>query len=314
SSASRCSRCRSISTQARHWSPCSAAARPPCCSGWPARGPRLPPDRRSNCARRDPIRPNCDEVLGRVRSLDTGRPKHDIVGESGQRAGGKDSNTMADYEDRALRSQSAAAGLVDTGLRSYMLRVYNYMLVGLLLTGATAYAVAEIPAIRALVFFISFRITRMSLATAQTSFWAYAGINGIALAPIVLAYAGADVAQAFFVTAATFGAMSLYGYTTQRDLTGFGSFLFMGLIGIVIAMIVQFFLQSAVMNFVISVIGVLVFTGLTAYDTQWIKNAYVSGDDTATAGKKAIYGALKLYLDFINLFLFILRLMGNGRR
>jgi len=248
---------------------------------------------------------------------------------------------MADYEDRALRSQSAAAGLVDTGLRSYMLRVYNYMLVGLLLTGATAYAVAEIPAIRelfyavnpatmrmgltplgwvaliapiALVFFISFRITRMSLATAQTSFWAYAGINGIALAPIVLAYAGADVAQAFFVTAATFGAMSLYGYTTQRDLTGFGSFLFMGLIGIVIAMIVQFFLQSAVMNFVISVIGVLVFTGLTAYDTQWIKNAYVSGDDTATAGKKAIYGALKLYLDFINLFLFILRLMGNGRR
>jgi hypothetical protein len=248
---------------------------------------------------------------------------------------------MADYDNRAVRGQTAATDLIDTGLRSYMLRVYNYMLVGLVLTGATAYAVAEIPSIRelfyainpdtmrmgltplgwvaliaplALVFFISFRITKMSLTTAQTTFWAYAGINGIALAPIVLAYAGADVAQAFFVTAATFGAMSLYGYTTQRDLTGFGSFLFMGLIGIVIAMIVQFFLQSAVMNFVISVIGVLVFTGLTAYDTQWIKNAYAAGDDTATAGKKAIYGALKLYLDFINLFLFVLRLMGNGRR
>jgi len=248
---------------------------------------------------------------------------------------------MADFDNRVLRGQTASAGLIDSGLRSYMLRVYNYMLVGLLLTGATAYAVAEIPEIRSLffavneqtgrmglsglgwialiapiglVFFLSFRITKMSLATAQTVFWLYAGINGIALAPIVLVYSGADVAQAFFVTAATFGAMSLYGYTTQRDLTGFGSFLFMGLIGVVIASVVQMFLQSAVMNFVISVVGVLVFTGLTAYDTQWIKNAYAGGDDAATAGKKAIYGALKLYLDFINLFLMILRLMGNGRR
>ena len=248
---------------------------------------------------------------------------------------------MADYDNRALRGQTATAGLVDSGLRSYMLRIYNYMLVGLLLTGATAYLVAETPAIRdlffainpqtgrmglsllgwaalltpiGLVFFLSFRINKMSLATAQITFWLYAGINGIALAPIVLAYAGADVAQAFFVTAATFGAMSLYGYTTQRDLTGWGSFLFMGLIGVVIASVVQMFLQSAVMNFVISVVGVLVFTGLTAYDTQWIKNAYAGGDDAATAGKKAIYGALKLYLDFINLFLMILRLMGNGRR
>jgi len=248
---------------------------------------------------------------------------------------------MADFDNRVLRGQTASAGLIDSGLRSYMLRVYNYMLVGLLLTGATAYAVAEIPEIRSLffavneqtgrvglsglgwialiapiglVFFLSFRITKMSLATAQTVFWLYAGINGIALAPIVLVYSGADVAQAFFVTAATFGAMSLYGYTTQRDLTGWGSFLFMGLIGVVIASVVQMFLQSAVMNFVISVVGVLVFTGLTAYDTQWIKNAYAGGDDAATAGKKAIYGALKLYLDFINLFLMILRLMGNGRR
>ncbi|HEY0104436.1 MAG TPA: Bax inhibitor-1/YccA family protein [Rhizomicrobium sp.] len=248
---------------------------------------------------------------------------------------------MADFDNRVLRGQTGTAGLVDTGLRSYMLRVYNYMLVGLLLTGVTAYLTAEVPEIRSLffafneqtgragltglgwvallapiglVFFLSFRIATMSLAAAQTTFWLYAGINGIALAPIVLAYAGADVAQAFFVTAATFGAMSLYGYTTQRDLTGFGSFLFMGLIGVVIASVVQMFLQSAVMSFVISVVGVLVFTGLTAYDTQWIKNAYAEADDAATAGKKAIYGALKLYLDFINLFLMILRLMGNGRR
>ncbi|MEI9992291.1 MAG: Bax inhibitor-1/YccA family protein [Rhizomicrobium sp.] len=248
---------------------------------------------------------------------------------------------MADFDNRVLRGQTDTAGLIDSGLRTYMLRVYNYMLVGLLLTGATAYAVAEIPAIRdlffavneqtgrvglsplgwialiapiGLVFFLSFRITKMSLATAQTTFWLYAGINGIALAPIVLVYTGADVAQAFFVTAATFGAMSLWGYTTKTDLTGFGSFLFMGLIGVVIASMVSFFVQSTMLVWVISVVGVLVFTGLTAYDTQWIKNAYADADDAATAGKKAIYGALKLYLDFINLFLMILRLMGNGRR
>jgi uncharacterized protein len=248
---------------------------------------------------------------------------------------------MAEFDNRALRGQTATAGLIDAGLRSYMLRVYNYMLVGLLLTGITAYVTAEVPEIRnlffafneqtgrlglsplgwvalfapiGLVFFLSFRIARMSLGAAQATFWAYAGINGIALAPIVLAYAGADVAQAFFVTAATFGAMSLWGYTTKSDLTGFGSFLFMGLIGIVIASLVSLFFQSAMMNFVISVVGVLVFTGLTAYDTQWIKNAYADADDTATAGKKAIYGALKLYLDFINLFLMILRLMGSNRR
>ena len=248
---------------------------------------------------------------------------------------------MADYDNRVLRGQTTTAGLVDSGLRSYMLRVYNYMLVGLLLTGITAYTVAETPAIRdlffavnaqtgrlglsplgwialiapiGLVFFLSFRITKMSLATAQVTFWLYAGINGIALSPIVLAYTGADVAQAFFVSAATFGAMSLWGYTTKTNLTGFGSFLFMGLIGIVIASIVNLFFQSGAMSFAISVIGVLVFTGLTAYDTQWIKNTYAGADDAATTGKKAIYGALKLYLDFINLFLMILRLMGNGRR
>ncbi len=247
---------------------------------------------------------------------------------------------MADYDNRVLRGQAGTADAVDAGLRSYMLRVYNYMLVGLVLTGATAYMVADVPAIRALFFafdpatgrmgitilgwvalfaplamvlLLSFRLQKMSLGAAQMTFWVYAAIMGIGLAPAVLAYTGTSIAQTFFITAGTFGAMSLWGYTTRTDLTGFGSFLFMGLIGIVIASVVNFFLMSSAVAFAISVIGVLIFTGLTAYDTQWIKNAYAAGDDTATSGKKAIFGALKLYLDFINLFLFILRLFGSRR-
>ena len=247
---------------------------------------------------------------------------------------------MADYDNQVLRGRTDTAGLVDAGLRSYMLRVYNYMLVGLVLTGATAYLVADVPEIRALFFsynpatgrlgmsilgwialfaplalvlLLSFRIQRMSLGAAQATFWSYAAIMGIGLAPVVLLYTGASIAQTFFVTAGTFGAMSLWGYTTRSNLTGFGSFLFMGLIGIIIASLVNMFLQSAMMSWVISVIGVLVFTGLTAYDTQWIKNNYIASDDAATAGKKAVFGALKLYLDFVNLFLFILRFMGNRR-
>ncbi|HUO88277.1 MAG TPA: Bax inhibitor-1/YccA family protein [Rhizomicrobium sp.] len=247
---------------------------------------------------------------------------------------------MADYDNQVLRGRTDTAGVIDAGLRSYMLRVYNYMLVGLVLTGATAYLVADVPQIRelffaynpetgrmgmsilgwialfaplALVLLLSFRLQRMSLGAAQATFWVYAAIMGIGLAPVVLAYTGASIAQTFFVTAGTFGAMSLWGYTTRTDLTGFGSFLFMGLIGIVIASLVSYFVQSAMLTWVISVVGVLVFTGLTAYDTQWIKNNYIASDDVATAGKKAIFGALKLYLDFVNLFLFILRLMGNRR-
>ncbi len=247
---------------------------------------------------------------------------------------------MADYDNRVLRGQTGAVAGIDAGLRSYMLRVYNYMLVGLLLTGATAYLVADVPQVRELFFavnpqtgrmgmsmlgwialfaplglvlFLSFRLNRMSLATAQMTFWVYAAIMGIGLAPVVLAYTGASVAQTFFITAATFGAMSLWGYTTRTDLTGFGSFLFMGLIGIIIASVVSFFVQSTMMMWIISVAGVLIFTGLTAYDTQWIKNNYAASDDGATAGKKAIFGALKLYLDFVNLFLMLLRLMGSRR-
>jgi FtsH-binding integral membrane protein len=164
-----------------------------------------------------------------------------------------------------------------------------------------------------LVFFLSWRIQQMSFAAAQTTFWVYAGLMGIGLTPILMLYTGASVAQVFFITAATFGAMSLWGYTTKRDLSGFGSFLFMGLIGLIIASLVNMFMQSSMMQWVISVVGVLIFTGLTAYDTQSIKETYYVGDDGSMAGKKAVMGALRLYLDFINLFLMLLRLMGDRR-
>jgi FtsH-binding integral membrane protein len=249
---------------------------------------------------------------------------------------------MADYDNRVIRGRSATeAGVVDAGLRGYMLRVYNYMLVGLTLTGVTAWTVANVPAVGtlffqenlmtgrvgltllgwvallaplALVMVLSFGIQRMSLGAAQAVFWGYAGLVGVSLAPILWVYTGASVAQVFFITAATFGAMSLYGYTTRSDLSGFGSFLYMGLIGIIIASLVNMFLLSSMMSWVISIIGVLVFTGLTAYDTQWIKESYVASDDGSVAGRKAIYGALRLYLDFINLFIMLLRILGVANR
>lgn len=246
---------------------------------------------------------------------------------------------MADFDNRLVRGQTAEAGVIDSGLRAYMLRVYNYMLVGLVLTGATAWLTAStslrdvffqvqpqtgtiglsmlgwvaLIAPFILVMLLSFRIQRMSLGTAQATFWAYAGLMGISLTPIIWVYTGAAIAQTFFITAATFGAMSLWGYTTGRDLTGLGSFLFMGLIGIIIASVVNMFVASSMMNWIISVAGVLIFTGLTAYDTQWIKNSYSVNDDGSVAGRKAIFGALKLYLDFLNLFLMLLRLLGNRR-
>jgi hypothetical protein len=163
------------------------------------------------------------------------------------------------------------------------------------------------------VLLISFRLQQMSLGAAQATFWGYAALMGVSLAPVLLIYTGASVATTFFISAGTFGAMSLWGYTTKTDLTGFGSFLFMGLIGIIIASVVNIFLQSSMMSWIVSVAGVLIFTGLTAYDTQWIKNNYIASDDEATAGKKAIFGALKLYLDFVNLFMMLLRLMGSRR-
>jgi len=249
---------------------------------------------------------------------------------------------MANYENQPARYGSSAAGavgVIDEGLRAYMLRVYNYMLMGLALTGvfalgtfnlafqstASGYQLTAlgqtlfgsplmwliILAPLGMVFFMSFRIQKMSVGAAQMTFWIFAALMGISLSTIFAAYTATSITQVFFITAATFGAMSLWGYTTKRDLTGMGSFLFMGLIGIIIAMLVNIFLQSSALQFAVSVIGVLIFTGLTAYDTQKIKEMYYVGDDSTVAGRKAIMGALSLYLDFINLFLMLLRLFGN---
>ena len=228
---------------------------------------------------------------------------------------------------------------VDQGLRAYMIRVYNYMAVGVALTGVVAWltfnaAVTETAGRLALtpfghaiysgpativlflgtlglVFLISWRIDRLQPSTAFTLFMVYAGLLGLMLSSIFLVYTSQSIVQTFFVTASAFGALSLFGYTTKRDLTAMGSFLIMGVFGILIAMVVNIFLQSSALQFAISAIGVLVFSGLTAYDTQKIKEMYYEGDDTLVAGRKAIMGALTLYLDFINLFTFLLQFLGN---
>jgi FtsH-binding integral membrane protein len=235
-----------------------------------------------------------------------------------------------DPTNRWSASANAADAVgIDAGLRSYMLRVYNYMAGGLAITGLVAWfsqglvlqlAQQHSPLMYVLIFApfafvlaLSFGIQRMSLGVAQATFWGYAAIMGLSMSTIFLVYTGASIAEVFFITSATFLAMSLYGYTTKRDLAGVGSFLFMGLIGIVIASIVNIFVGSAALQFAISVIGVLVFTGLTAWDTQQIKEMYLQSDSTAVAGKKALMGALRLYLDFINLFIMLMQLMGNRR-
>lgn len=214
------------------------------------------------------------------------------------------------------------------GLRTYMLSVYNYMAMGLGLTGGVALLVVSSPtlfnAIKpmmllfiiapvALVFFMSFKINTMKYTTAQAVFWLYAALNGVAFSVIFLAYTYESIARVFFITAGMFAAMSLYGYTTKKDLTSLGSFLFMGLIGLIIASVVGLFWHNTMFQFLISVAGVLIFTGLTAYDTQSIKEAYTEGSSAEVSGKRAIFGALRLYLDFINLFLMMLRLMGDRR-
>jgi len=230
---------------------------------------------------------------------------------------------------------------IDAGLRAYMIRVYNYMSAGVALTGVVAWLTFSAAVTQAggqlqltqfghlifqsplmwvlvlaplgMVFFMSFRINTLSASTALAMFFVYAGLLGLSLASIFLVYTGESITRVFFISAATFGAMSLYGYTTQRDLTGVGSFMFMGLIGIVIAMLVNMFLHSSGLDWAISVLGVLIFVGLTAYDTQRIKEMYSPMDDGTVAGRKAVMGALSLYLDFINLFLMMLRLFGDRR-
>ncbi|MDP6589289.1 MAG: Bax inhibitor-1/YccA family protein [Alphaproteobacteria bacterium] len=234
---------------------------------------------------------------------------------------------MATGSERRPFGTTLTQTQVDEGLRKYMLRVYNYMGSGLALTGIVAYVVAHTGLYQALygpvigfivmlaplgiVFFMGAKIKTMKPSTAQTLFWVFSVLMGASLSYVFLTYTATSIVRVFFITAATFGAMSLYGYTTKRSLARWGSFLFMGLIGVIIAMVVNIFMQSEFLYYAISVIGVLVFTGLTAYDTQRIKESYVESDGQAVMTKKAIMGALNLYLNFINLFLMLLHLFGG---
>ena len=239
---------------------------------------------------------------------------------------------MAEYDRQTLGARAGSALAIDEGLRSYMLRVYNYMGVGLVVTGLVAWFTSQwatssqanaellygsplawviMLSPLAFVLVLSFGINKLSVPAAQGVFWAFAAVMGLSLSSIFLVYTGASIAKVFFTTAATFGAMSLYGYTTKRDLTGMGSFLFMGLIGLIIASVVNIFMQSGMLEFIISAVGVLIFVGLTAYDTQKIKEGYSESHGADVLAKGAVMGALSLYLDFINLFLMLLRLFGN---
>ena len=236
---------------------------------------------------------------------------------------------MADnwQQNSTQTSSGAQAKPIDEGLRIYMLKVYNYMSLGLLFTALAAYfgassgiyqQIAQTPLIYVLMFaplgmvlWLSMRLHKMSAAGARTMFFAYAGLLGLSLSYVLLVYSGVSVVRTFLVTAASFGALSLYGYTTKRDLSGMGSFLIMGLFGIILASIVNIFMQSSAMHLAISVMGVLIFAGLTAYDTQDIKRIYYASDTREVAEKKAVMGALRLYLDFINMFLFLLQFLGN---
>ena len=222
---------------------------------------------------------------------------------------------------------------VDAGLRSYMLRVYNYMAAGIAITGVVAYATylmaASNPAFQqllfasplrwviilaplAMVFFMAARINHMSVGAAQTTFWIYAALVGLSLSSLFVVYTGQSLARVFFITAAMFGAISIWGYTTKKDISGWGSFLFMGLVGIIIAAVVNFFIGSSAIQFAISVLAVLIFAGLTAYDTQKLKQIYYSVQgDTIAMGRSAVMGALNLYLDFLNIFLSLMSLFGN---
>ena len=251
---------------------------------------------------------------------------------------------MANWQDPQTTGVSAATVGVphaarDAGLRSYMLSVYNYMASGVLLTGIVAMLFANTSLINllatvnasgqvqatplgllamfaplALVFILGFGINRISAGTAQALYWVYAGLIGVQFSTLFLVYTGASIAQTFFATAAAFLALSLYGYTTKRDLSGFGTFLIMGVFGLFFALLINVFLRSPAFDLAISAIGVLLFAGLTAYDAQKIKSIYfaVAGNGEAMA-KTAVIGALNLYLDFINMFLFLLRFMGNRR-
>ena len=236
---------------------------------------------------------------------------------------------MSDFDRNVAAYPGAARTVaVDAGLRAHMIRVYNYMAGGVALTGLVAYftnayfgqALYGSPmmyvlifAPLALVFFLSWRIESLSASTARALFFIYAALLGASLSIIFAVYTEASITRVFFISAAAFAGLSLWGYTTQRDLTGMGSFMMMGLIGIILASLVNIFLKSSGLDWIISMIGVVVFAGLTAWDTQKIKEMYDVNDDGTVSGRKAVMGALSLYLDFINLFLMLLRLFGDRR-
>lgn len=248
-------------------------------------------------------------------------------------------NDSFNHSARPINIEQAAT--YDAGLRSYMLSIYNYMGAALVITGIVAMLAsnsqaflsamyvmegAAIKGMKPLAWLVmlaplgfamalGFGLQRMSLAAAQASFWGFAVVMGLSISSIFLTYTGTSVARVFFITAATFGSMSLYGYTTKRDLSGFGSFLMMGVIGLVIASLVNIFLQSSALQFALSVVGVLVFTGLTAYDTQKLKHIYNEMTDQGDRmAKTIIMGALTLYLDFINIFMSLMHLLGDRRQ
>lgn len=227
-----------------------------------------------------------------------------------------------------MNSGFARTLAIDEGLRAHMLRVYNYMGLGLVVTGLVAMIVASTPALYvpifstplkwvvmlaplAFVFFFSFRLQAMSASTAQLTFWAFCAVMGLSLASVFLVFTGTSIARTFFIAAGMFAATSLYGYTTKRDLSGFGGFLIMGLIGVIIASIVNIFVGSSALQFAISVIGILVFVGLTAWDTQNIRQQYLDYHDDETRSKLAVFGALSLYLNFVNIFQLLLSLTGE---
>lgn len=220
------------------------------------------------------------------------------------------------------------AAVFDEGLRQHMLRVFNYMALGLVVTGIVAYVVGSTPALYvpifqsplkwvvmlaplAFVFFFSFRIQTMSASTAQMTFWAFCAVMGLSLASVFLVFTGTSIARTFFIAAGMFGATSLFGYTTKRDMSKFGSLLIMGLIGVIIASVVNLFMQSSAMQFVISVVGILVFVGLTAWDTQRIKEEYAENFGDESLQKLAVFGAFSLYLNFVNIFQLLLNLTGE---
>ncbi|MFC5736161.1 Bax inhibitor-1 family protein [Sinirhodobacter huangdaonensis] len=239
---------------------------------------------------------------------------------------------MAEFDTMRRAAAGQRSALIDEGLRAHMNKVYGLMSVAMLITGAVAWGVGSNPQLvaaifgsglkwvvmlapLAVVFAFSAMINKMSTATAQLVFLAYSALMGLSISFIFAAYTGISVAQTFLVTAISFAGLSLYGYTTKRNLSAMGSFLMMGLIGLIVASLINLFIASSALNFAISVIGVLIFAGLTAYDTQNIKNTYLqlAASDHDFIGKAAILGALQLYLDFLNLFMFLLQFMGDRR-